>query len=143
MAVLTLNRKIPLWVCKECNKQCNILPEKCPSCGAASESFENKEYFLPEDTPRKTYRVLKNFLYEGASYNGPYNVQECQGCKRKYKGMLVPDAELGVPKCKCGNVKFKELTIPGVTVSLPSTDIVTLGMLKRELIKEIKGKKNS
>ena len=137
--VVKLNRKEALWICKSCKSQYKTLPSQCGKCGALPSEFDKEETFLPEDMPRKTYRVINNIVYEGAQYSGPYNLIECDNvkCGRTYRHSLPPDAELGIPKCKCGSTKFHDKPVPGAIISLPEDDRVTIDLLKRGLIKEV------
>jgi len=60
--ILKLTRKDRFWVCSECDKEFRgVVPPQC-SCGAQDKVFMEKE--LPiEDTGRKTYTVVSNFIY--------------------------------------------------------------------------------
>ncbi|MEK7112895.1 MAG: hypothetical protein AAB875_06315, partial [Patescibacteria group bacterium] len=64
---IMLNRKVKLWACRNCKKTSESPLRKCPSCGG--EEYTEAEVPLPEDMPRKNYRVLKNLLYEGKQYD--------------------------------------------------------------------------
>jgi len=134
-----LNRKETMWVCKTCKTQYKVLPAQCGKCGSLPSGFESNSLPLPEDMPRKTYRVQSNIIYGASQYSGPHSLIECSNekCLRTYRQALPPDAELGVPKCKCGSTKFHEKPVPGAIITLPEDDRVTKDLLEKGLIKEV------